>query len=99
MNSYPIGTKVQLQAIFRRTSDNGLVDPSQVVFILSPTNPLVPNSSGTYVYGVNVEVVRDSTGTYHMDYTPAAIEQVYKYKAYSLGDVISSCNDEEFFVR
>lgn|SRR5574341_177540 len=99
MNSYPLGTKVQLQATFRRTSDNGLVDPSQVVFILSPTNPYIPNSSGTFVYGVNVEVVRDSTGTYHMDFLPPSLAQVYKYKAYSLGDIISSCDDEEFFVR
>lgn len=98
MNEYPIGTQVRLSAVFRQVSDSSLVNPDQVVFIISPytTNP---GSSGTFVYGTDAQVIRDSTGTYHMDFLPPARGQVYKYKAYSLGNIISSANDEEFWVR
>lgn len=99
MNTYSIGSTVRLYATFRQTSDNTLANPDRVFFVISPYTANMPNSSGTFEYGVGSEVVRDGTGTYHMDFLPPALEQVYKYTAYSLGNIYASCDDEEFWVR
>jgi len=92
MNTYGAGALVKLDWVYRKESDNGLIDPDAVYLYLKDPS----NVEYTFVYGVDSEIVRDSTGTYY-----SLVDTTNKYglwvsKAYSTGTAQGATKEWEF---
>lgn len=93
MNSYYFGEAVRIHGSFY-DSDGALSDPADPSFyVRCPCR--VEND---YVYGVSDRVKKESTGIYYMDIITDE-HGVYIYRAYSKSALITSSDEEEFFVK
>ena len=92
MKTYPPRTTIRFDVSFRRTSDNSLADPTDVLFhIQFEQEPEV-----TYTY-LLAQVQKSGIGEYFVDFTPAE-EGQWRYAWQGIGDLQSSTLDTIFRV-